>query len=58
VSERRNIDLFRDDIDARLNYHRAENKLSYAETIGVLEIILHELKMELWSNEHSEDDEE
>jgi hypothetical protein len=58
VSERRNIDLLRDDLDAKLDYHRKENKLSYAETIGVLEIILHELKMELWSGEHSEDDEE
>lgn len=46
--------MFRDDLQSRIDYHRSENQLSYAEAIGVLEIISHDLKMELYEEESDE----
>lgn len=56
MSDRENIELFRDDLQARIDYHRAENHISYAAAIGVLCILRHELEMELYNEEREEDD--
>jgi hypothetical protein len=51
----KNADLFRQDIDARIDYHRKENQLSYSEAIGVLSMILHGLQMEAYSAEQPDE---
>lgn len=52
----KNADLFRQDIESRIDYHRAENQLSYSETIGVLSMIVHELQMEAYNAERDDDE--
>jgi hypothetical protein len=54
----RHVEMFRGDIVSRIDYHRKENSLSYFEAIGAIEIVLHDLKMELYESENQEEDDE
>ena len=48
------INIFEEEILAKINYFRAEYDISYAELIGLFEIIKHQLMREL----EFDDDEE
>jgi len=41
------VDRFIEDLEARIEYFRAEYDLTYSEAIGCLEIIKHELLEEM-----------
>ena len=47
--------MFQEDLEARIDYHRKENQISYAEAIGVLCVLSHDLKMELWEEEREKE---
>ncbi len=46
VVDMTNVDMFQEHLRKILDYHKKENNLNYAEVLGVLEIIKHELLFE------------
>jgi len=51
-------DKFIEDLRGRISYFRQEFTLSYAEALGVLDMLHHELLMESYIDDASEEEEE
>lgn len=47
MTEPEKIMMFIEDIEARIDYHRAENHLTYAAALGCLDIIMDNLRREM-----------
>jgi hypothetical protein len=47
MTEPDKITMFIDDVEKRIDYHRAENQLTYAAALGCLDIIMDNLRREM-----------
>jgi len=47
MTESEKINMFIEDVEKRIDYHRAENQLTYAAALGCLDMIMDNLRREM-----------